>query len=40
MPRRWLGLVAIAAFEIATTGASGFAQTVTVDASEAIRQVT
>ncbi len=38
MPRGWLGLVAFAAFELATIGAS-FGQTVTVDASEAIRQI-
>lgn len=38
MHRRLLGFVAIATFEMATTGAA-FAQTVTVDASEAIRQI-
>ncbi len=39
MPRRWFGFLAFAAFEIATTGVSAFGQTVTVDASEAIRQI-
>ncbi len=39
MPIRWFGFLAVAAFEIATTGISAFGQTVTVDASEAIRQI-
>ncbi len=39
MSGHWFAIVAIAAFEIVTAGASAFGQTVTVDASEAIRQI-